>query len=333
MDDKADSTASAIAKYEALASSLPCADGVRGAASYYKHGNFWYPAHMLAPMLAARDTFAARPTDVILSTMPKAGTTWLKALAFAVAHRGRHAPGDSRHPLLRSSPHDLVPFLHSLYRNHRSISPATLLDAMPAPRVLAVHSPFSALPTSVVDSGCRVVYLCRDPKDVVVSLWHYLGKISPPDCSIEPVSKVVDRCCNGVSPLGPMWDHMAEYWKASVERPDEVMFLRYENLKEDTVGSVTRLAKFLGCPFTDEEVARGVPEAVVALCGIERMKNVEVNRDGEHGIGWSVFKNSAFFRKGKVGDWKEHMTPEMARRLDDVVEEKLRGSGLSLIRN
>ncbi|KAK1605318.1 hypothetical protein QYE76_028991 [Lolium multiflorum] len=125
---------------------------------------------------------------------------------------------------------------------------------------------------------------------------------------------------------------MAEYWKASVARPEEVMFLRYEHLKEDTVGSVKRLADFLGCPFTAEEVARGVPEAVVALCSIERMRSVEANREGEHGAA-RPFKNSAFFRKGEVGNWKELITPEMAQRIDDTVEEKLRGSGLSLIRS
>lgn len=125
---------------------------------------------------------------------------------------------------------------------------------------------------------------------------------------------------------------MAEYWKESVARPEEVMFLRYEHLKEDTVGCVKRLAEFLGCPFTAEEVAGAVPEAVVALCSMERMRSVKANRDGEHGVALT-FKNSAFFRKGEVGDWKELMTPEMARRIDAIVEEKLQGSGLSMICN
>uniref|UniRef100_A0A0A9CRQ6 Sulfotransferase n=1 Tax=Arundo donax TaxID=35708 RepID=A0A0A9CRQ6_ARUDO len=63
-----------------------------------------------------------------------------------------------------------------------------------------------------------------------------------------------------------------------------------------------------------------------------RMTSVKANQDGEHGVGWT-FKNSVFFRKGEVGDRKSHVTLEMARRLDGVVEEKLRGSGLSLTRN
>jgi hypothetical protein len=36
----------------------------------------------------------------------------------------------------------------------------------------------------------------------------------------------------------------------------------------------------------------------------------------------------AFFRKGVAGDWANHMTPEMAARLDGKVREKLQGTGL-----
>ncbi|KQK00800.1 cytosolic sulfotransferase 5 [Brachypodium distachyon] len=326
--------ADGLARYEVLASSFPTCRGL-GTSPYRKFNNFLYPAHLMAPTLAMRDTFVARPTDVVLATMPKAGTTWLKALVYAVVHRGRHAPRDRRHPLLLSSPHDLVPFLHSLYQN--SSHPTRLIDAMPSPRTLAVHAPLSLMNASVAASRCRVVYLCRDPKDALVSFWHYIAKAAKhpavPGSSLAPFPEVFELYCDGVSAFGPVWDHMAEYWKESVARPEEVMFLRYEQLKEDTVGSVKRMAQFLGVPFTDDEVTQRVPEAVVSLCGMDRMKSVEANRDGEHGgSGWT-FKNSAFFRKGEVGDWKELLTPEMASRLDAVVEENLRGSGLSLIRN
>ncbi|RCV07799.1 hypothetical protein SETIT_1G274500v2 [Setaria italica] len=326
-----DGCADGFSKYEALASSLPTSRQGLGSLPYRKHDGFWYPEHLMAPALAMRDAFAARPTDVILATMPKSGTTWLKALVYSVVHRGRHAPADERHPLLASSPHELVPFLHSLYESRSpSAPPGQLLEEMPSPRVLAVHSPFTALPASVRESGCRVVYLCRDPKDAFVSLRHYLDEIKPEGSAMTPSAEAFDLFCDGVSPFGPVWDHMAEYWKESVARPGEVIFLRYEHLKEDAVGSVMRLAKFLGCPFTGEEVARGVPEAAVALCSMDRMRSVEANRSGVHGTASWSFKNSAFFRKGEVGDWKSHMTPEVAQRLDGIVEEKLRGSGLSL---
>jgi hypothetical protein len=40
-------------------------------------------------------------------------------------------------------------------------------------------------------------------------------------------------------------------------------------------------------------------------------------------------ENSVFFRKGKVGDWANHMSEEMGQKLDSIIEEKLKGSGLT----
>lgn len=36
-----------------------------------------------------------------------------------------------------------------------------------------------------------------------------------------------------------------------------------------------------------------------------------------------------FIRKGEIGDWKNHMTDEMAKRFDDWAENNLNGTGLS----
>jgi estrone sulfotransferase len=141
----------------------------------------------------------------------------------------------------------VVPFLHSIYENHCSALPGLLLEEMPSPRVLAVHAPLTALPASVRESKCRVVYLCGDPKDAFVSLRHYVDKIKPEGSAMMPFAEAFDMFCDGVSPFGPVWDNMAEYWKESMARPEEVMFLRYEDLKEDAVANVRRLAAFFGC--------------------------------------------------------------------------------------
>ena len=56
------------------------------------------------------------------------------------------------------------------------------------------------------------------------------------------------------------------------------------------------------------------------------MKNLEVNKNGKHPSGLLY---SSFFRKGKVGDWRNFLTPLMAERLEKLIQEKLEGSGLS----
>ncbi|MFS8017620.1 putative Sulfotransferase domain, P-loop containing nucleoside triphosphate hydrolase [Helianthus anomalus] len=38
-----------------------------------------------------------------------------------------------------------------------------------------------------------------------------------------------------------------------------------------------------------------------------------------------------FFQNGKVGNWKNYPTAEMVERLEKICEEKLDGSGLSVL--
>ena len=58
---------------------------------------------------------------------------------------------------------------------------------------------------------------------------------------------------------------------------------------------------------------------------------MEVNQSGPmQFLSGIVGENNAFFRKGKVGDWKNHLTPEMATRLDQITEQKLSSSDLTL---
>jgi hydroxyjasmonate sulfotransferase len=43
----------------------------------------------------------------------------------------------------------------------------------------------------------------------------------------------------------------------------------------------------------------------------------------------SKLPRESLFRKGVAGDWKNHMTMEMASRLDQIVADRFRHTGLS----
>jgi len=46
------------------------------------------------------------------------------------------------------------------------------LDALASPRVIKSHLPLYLLPPKLVDT-CKVVYVARNPKDVIVSFYHH----------------------------------------------------------------------------------------------------------------------------------------------------------------
>lgn len=161
-----------------------------------------------------------------------------------------------------------------------------------------------------------------------MSRWHFENKIVK-GSNIE-LDKAFDMFCEGFSPSGPFWNHCLEYWKQSQARKNEVLFLKYEEIKSHPEQVVRQLAEFLGVPLTAEEESSGVAQEVVKLCSFENLTSLNVNKTGGVDHGNKIFvENSVFFRKGKVGDWASHMSVEMAEKLDRVIEDKLKGSGLS----
>uniref|UniRef100_A0A7N0TD67 Sulfotransferase n=1 Tax=Kalanchoe fedtschenkoi TaxID=63787 RepID=A0A7N0TD67_KALFE len=293
----------------------------------YKYQNFWCQPREIQAIINLQTHFKAHRSDIIIATIPKSGTTWLKALLYATLNRGRYeirgGGGFQSHPLLFSNSHDLVPFLeYKLYANGQIPD----LGVFDSPRIFATHVPYPALPGSVKTSGAKVVYLCRNPLDTFISSWHFIKNVRHDSLGDFTMDRAFDMFCRGVVGFGPFWEHMLGYWKQSIANPNRVLFLKYEDMKDDVVPVIEKLAEFLGMGFSPEEEAAGVAAEIANLCSFETQKELEVNKTGKSISG---FENWSLFRKGEVGDWVNHLSPEMGDKMRQVVVEKLAGSGLT----
>ncbi|KAE8661735.1 hypothetical protein F3Y22_tig00113724pilonHSYRG00117 [Hibiscus syriacus] len=232
----------------------------------------------------------------MLCSFPKTGTTRLISLIFSIVSRTSF--DDSTSPLLSKTPHEIVPFMevdHDHFSTHRDLG-------IP---VLSTHVPYASLPTSITDSGCKIVYICRDPKDTFVSFYHFNVQIQTSQnkdtfvsfyhfnvqiqtsqntrAQLPDLNEAFELFCEGVSVYGPYWDHV--------------------------------LAEFIRYPFSSEEHRKGVAEKIVKMCSFENLSNLKANKS-EKVVADGV-QNKMYFRKGKVGDWKNYLTPEMAARFSD----------------
>lgn len=132
--------------------------------------------------------------------------------------------------------------------------------------------------------------------------------------------------CKGEEVFGPFWDHMLGYHKESKENAKKVLFLKYEELKRDTLNQVKKLADFIGFPFSKEEETQGIVEEILKLCSFGNLRGLDVNK---HGKFMPYFENKSYFRKGEVGDWANHLNDSMVEKLNKVIHEKLTGFGLT----
>jgi estrone sulfotransferase len=93
-------------------------------------------------------------------------------------------------------------------------------------------------------------------------------------------------------------------------------------MASEPVKCVKRIAAFLGVPFSIKEEEDGVPEKVVRLCIFEKLSSLHANQAGDIVRCCNmVLDKSVFFRNGMVGDWVNHISKEMGRKIDCIMEE------------
>ncbi|KAI7985408.1 Cytosolic sulfotransferase 17 [Camellia lanceoleosa] len=311
-------------KYNEMVQTLPKGKGWMSQ-HVLQYQGFWFnPDIGLKGAMLVQNHFKPRPTDIFLAAFIKCGTTWLRTLMFATMNRSLH--DFSSHPLLNTGPHGCFPCLDT---HNFSDCPISDLEAIPSPRLLATHIPYPLLPESVIASGCKFVYIWRDPKDVLVSMWYFLNKLKPKEQPPLSLDEAFDLFCEGIADYGPFWDHVLGYWKASQESPDKILFLRYEDLKREPSVYLKRLAVFLGQPFTIEEEREDVVQKIAKFCSFENLSNLEINKCGVQQFNRELaVENSNYFRKGQVGDSKNHLTSNMIEHIDHIMKQKFNGSGL-----
>ncbi|PSS08013.1 Cytosolic sulfotransferase [Actinidia chinensis var. chinensis] len=290
----------------------------------FRYQDCWLDTFSLKGCMLVQNHFRARPTDIILGSSMKTGTTWLRTLVFTTMNRFLY--DFSSHPLLNTGPHSCFPCIDTYSMGEIGIKD---LEALPSPWLLATHFPYTLLPEAVTASGSKFVYIWRDPKDVLVSMWQFVNKINPKEIPPIGLNEAFELFCKGISNFGPFWDHVLGYWKVCQETPNKMLFLKYEDMKREPLVELKKLADFMGHPFTMEEEKDGVVEKIVEFCSFEHLSNLEVNKTGSHQINRdTAIENRHFFRKGQIGESKIHLTSEMMDCIDRITQHKFNGSGL-----
>jgi hypothetical protein len=246
--------------------------------------------------------------DVFVCSYFKSGTNWTMQMAVQIAHRGR---AEYEHV------HDLVawPDISPRARFAVPLEDDTPRRAAPTGlRIVKTH-----LTLDIVPYAPEARYLCvvRDPKDVFVSSYHFthamvMGSLMP------PVNDWLDTYLSPDTPIGSWAAHVASYWR--LRHHPNVLFLTYENMREDLPGTVDRIAAFMGVTLSLEERA-----AVIERSTFAHMKSIGHKFDAP-GAPWAS-SAGAMMRKGESGASGELLTVEQQRHIDDHWQAELLALG------
>ncbi|XP_077407103.1 sulfotransferase 1 family member D1-like [Vanacampus margaritifer] len=266
------------------------------------------PDH-IAEGFDAVSAFCPHPSDVLISSYPKSGTTWTQEIVDLLLHNGdaercRRASIIKRHPFLEVSSH--------LFKE----SGLALLKEMDPPRVIKTHLPFQLVPDGFWENKCKTIYVARNAKDTVVS-YHYFHQMNQTSPAPGPWEGYIQKFMRGQLGYGSWYDHVKGYWEEREKK--NILYVFYEDMKENPRREVERLMKYLDLSLSDDVISR-----IVELTAFMTMKeNPMVNYTF---LPKTVFDQSisSFMRKGDVGDWKNHFTPEQSAEFDEDYKKKMK---------
>ncbi|KAL8580958.1 hypothetical protein ACOMHN_017525 [Nucella lapillus] len=232
-----------------------------------------------------------RKDDVILCAYPKAGTHWLwEMISMLLAGQAVYEPRAKELLMM-------------------DLCPIGALDKLHSPRVLNTHLPFSMLPTANMRARrVKVVHVYRNPRDVMMSMYHHFRQFK-----LEH-TETVHQFCNAFLNGKVSYGHYAHYLNQMntfiSDNSDLPVFnVSFEEMKQDTQGVVRRLAEYL-----EVEAPEILISDIVHACTFHRMKKVDATKKKVRFLGLEL--EQELYRKGEVGDWRNHLSEEEAETFD-----------------
>ncbi|KAJ1125171.1 hypothetical protein NDU88_003607 [Pleurodeles waltl] len=203
------------------------------------------------------EQFQARPDDLLISSYPKAGTTWMQEIVDLINNRGdlvkaRRAPTHVRFPFLEMVLPPPVP------------SGVDAVAKAPSPRVIKTHLPFQLVPKSFWEQNCKVIYIARNPKDSVVSFYYFeqMFSLQPEPGHWE---QFLQNFMDGKLSWGSWYQHVCGYWDE--KNTHRMLYMFYEDMKENPVREIRKVMEFL-----EVDLAPDVLEKIVHHTSFKAMK-------------------------------------------------------------
>ncbi|MTH95352.1 sulfotransferase domain-containing protein, partial [Roseibium sp. RKSG952] len=257
-----------------------------------------------------------RDDDIVIASHGKSGTTWLQQIVCqlifdgdptialqdkAVMLGGRHLPLDEQLDILAAQKH------RRFIKTHARVEAVSFSDRM------------------------KYIYIARDGRDVAWSMfniaskrnnqnslignstieksWHQ-PKARPATEERDPVIFFREWMASDGYPFWPFWANIRSWW--NVRNRPNVMFLHYNNLKEDLEKSVHQISSFLELNKSEAVISKAVEHS-----GFSWMKK---NADLVAPYGGKLWHGGGktFINKGTNGRWKDLLSA------DDVSEYEAR---------
>jgi hypothetical protein len=236
-------------------------------------------------------TLAVRPDDTFVVSYPRSGNTWTRFLIANLLH--------PQEPATFANIERLVP--------DAALQTSRYMRKIPSPRTIKSHTYFEP-------RYPWVIYIVRDPRDVVLSEYDLSRKFRRIEDDY-PLERFIGNFVTASGPLisggfGTWGENVASWALARGARPG-FLLLRYEDMKAQPERELTRIAEFMGVEASPELL-----QTTLERSSADKMRALEKTQ----GKDWVSTKNKRddipFVRTAVAGAWKNKLRPEQVAEIE-----------------
>jgi hypothetical protein len=240
--------------------------------------------------------------DVFIVSYPKSGNTWTRFLIANLVY-------PEKNPDFSNINH-LIPDPEALAKR--------TLETLPRPRFIKSHQYFDP-------RFPKVIYIVRDPRDVVLSEYYFdikRGALTDGYPLQEYISRFVRGDVN--HPFGTWYENAATWFHARRGDP-RFLLVRYEDLQSNAMDEMHRIANFLGLAAEPERLTFAIEQSSAG-----RMRELEKKQGHLWSSTRETRKDKPFVRSAKAGGWKAELPEASVAQIEAAWGGLMRDMGYDL---
>ncbi|XP_067952065.1 sulfotransferase 1B1-like isoform X2 [Watersipora subatra] len=246
-------------------------------------------------------SFPVQDDDIYLLNYPKSGTHWTWEILMMLTRGSAAFRPEHKHEMMLETEFD------------------SSVQKGEGRRIINAHYLYNDMPADILNNNrAKFIQVHRNPADVAVSFYHHGKKaVGGLALAYNWTDYIEKLFWDEAKMINSSWSNYTRDWWTHCSGNSNYLPVFYEELKENPVTTIEKITEFL-----EIKPKGGLIEQIVSQTSIEKMK--EGKREGERIRLTHFTPNYSMYRKGVVGDWRNHFTKEQHERFMNHYNQELR---------